>query len=167
MADVPEGHVVHLTPCRLRVKVPSKRHDHSFFGAARQRLAGQATVERVEVNPATGSILIHSADSAALLRALENDGPFVVVERPFAEQAPSLASVRRQFADWDEQIRHWTGMRNDVRIYIFFALVLSAAYQLARGNIFAPAATLVWYASEALRVWSPREKIGSDRSAAP
>lgn len=162
MAELPEAHVVHLTPRRLRIKVPARRHDPAFFNAVKQRLAELDAVRGVEVNPATGSILVHSSDSRALLQALESDSPFVVVER-LSEQAPSLESVRRQLTNWETQIRRWTGMRDDVRVYIFFALVLSAAYQLKRGNIFAPAATLVWYASEALRVWSPKEK--TERSA--
>jgi hypothetical protein len=160
LAEAPEGKVVHLTPKRIRIKVPAKRYDHSFFDAARERLSARENVRCVEVNPATGSILLHSSDARALLRELERDGAFVLVERAAKEEALSLDGVRRQLADWEQDFRRWTGMGQDARIYIFVVLVLSAVYQLSRGNIFAPAATLLWYASEALRVWGGRSERG-------
>lgn len=148
----------------MRIKVPERRHDRSFFTTAQQRLAKRDSVTCVEVNPATGSILLYCSDSRALLQELEKDGAFVIVER-LPGETPSLDGVRRQLHDWESQIQRWTGMRRDVRVYVFFALIVSAAYQLARGNIFAPAATLIWYASEALRVWGERGTAGREGAA--
>jgi hypothetical protein len=156
MADAPEGRVVHLTRKRLRIKVAAKRHDSSFFRTAQELLTGRAAVETVEVNPATGSILIHSSDSAAVMNELKTAGVFVVIEPPPEQPTPSLEQFRQQFVDWNKQLQYWTGTKGDARVYLFLALVLSAIYQLARGNVFAPAATLMWYASEALRVWTPK-----------
>lgn len=151
----------------MRIRVPNKRHDPSFFVDAQRRLGERSSVNSVEINPATGSILLHCADARSLLDELERDAPFVIVERLPSQQAPSLDEVRRRLVSWENDIQSWTGTRQDVRVYLFFALVLSAAYQLARGNIFAPAATLIWYASEALRVWGERGKAANDRAAEP
>ena len=41
---------------------------------------------------------------------------------------------------------------------IFAALIASAIYQGARGQMLAPATTLLWYAGEALRFWSSQAK---------
>jgi hypothetical protein len=165
MADAPEGRVVHLTRKRVRIKVAARRHDSSFFRTAREQLAGRAAVESVEVNPATGSILIHCPDSRALIDELQHSGMLVLVEpTPEREAPPSLEQFRQQFTDWNKQIQYWTGTKADARVYLFFALVLGAVYQFARGNVFAPAATLIWYASEALRVWTPRNHPQSQGS---
>jgi hypothetical protein len=158
MAEAPEGRLVHVTPKRLRLKVSSKRHDGAFFRNAQEQLSRRAAVKGVEVNPLTGSILIHSSDSKALIRELKSDGQFVIVEHLPDQQAPSLEQFRQQLADWNKQIQYWTGTKADARVYVFLILVLSAFYQLARGQVFAPAATLIWYASEALRTWVPRDK---------
>jgi hypothetical protein len=165
MPDLPEGRVVHLTPHRVRVRVLAKRHDGHFFSAMRQRLEQRPAVRSVEVNPATASILIHSSDSQALLRALEQEGVPIVEE--FREsQRSSLEEVRAQLIEWNKSLQQWTGSRNDARAYIFIALVLSAIYQISRGDIFAPAATLLWYAGEALRLWVPGAKDESNGEAA-
>ncbi|MBO0733523.1 MAG: hypothetical protein J2P49_04245 [Methylocapsa sp.] len=162
----PKGHMVHMTPHRLRIRVPAKRHDKRYFLAARQHLAEQPGVRGVEVNPATASILIHSQDSMAFLDALGSGGPFAVIDQPSAPaQASTLEQARQQLGEWNAQLQRWTGSRHDARAYIFIALVLSAAYQLIRGDIFAPAATLLWYSGEALRLWVPQK--GSEDANAP
>lgn len=157
MHDIPEGYVVHMTPRRLRIKVPEKRRDSSFFSAARQRLSQRPSVRGIEVNPATGSILIHSSDPRAFLGALGSDGPFTIVEqqREAEGDLPLIEQAREQIASWDKQIQEWTGSRHDTRSYIFFALMLAAAYQIIRGDIFGPAASLLWYAVVVLRSWGP------------
>ena len=162
MPDAPEGLIVHLTPRRVRLRIPAKRHDRQFFSTARQHLSQRSGVQAVEVNPATASILIHSSDSAAVLEALGREGLLTLVEQPtVTAQASPLEQVRQQLSEWDRQLQEWTGIRHDTRAYIFGALVLSAAYQFARGDIFAPATTLLWYAGEALRLWVPADKTAS------
>src|SRR5260370_31705802 len=75
MADLPEGRVCHLTTGRLRLKIPEKRRDDAFFRIVEQRLAGWDSVDRVEVNPLTASVLLTFSDPAALFaeNALRND----------------------------------------------------------------------------------------------
>jgi hypothetical protein len=59
MPDLPSARIVHFTPRRLRLKVPEKRRDTGFFDYVRNRLAAWDSVERVETNPLTASILVH------------------------------------------------------------------------------------------------------------
>jgi Heavy metal associated domain 2 len=165
MSESSEGHVVHLTPRRLRVRVPAKRHNRSFFFTAQQHLSRHPGVERIEVNPATASILIHSSDSRAFLETLGRGGPFVIAEQASKQQVPLMEQARHQLAEWDKQIQQWTGSRHDTRSYIFLALLLSAAYQLIRGDIFAPAASLLWYASVVLRNWGSADRTESGQAA--
>lgn len=75
MPDLPSARIVHFTPRRLRLKVPEKRRDTGFFDYVRNRLAAWDSVERVETNPLTASILVHfSAPEQLLLEAVgKND----------------------------------------------------------------------------------------------
>lgn len=159
MPDVPKGHIVHSTPHRLRIRIPAKRRDKNFFSNMRDYFLRQAKVEGVEVNHLTASILVHTSDAGSLIESLGRDVPFILVEQASkTTESNPLEQVREQLSDWNTQLKHWTGSSHDARIYIFGTLVLGAAYQLVRGEIFAPAATLLWYAGEALRLWIPSDK---------
>ncbi len=158
MADVPQARVVHQTPHRVRVKIPEKRHDETYFRQATQQLSHKMPHAQVEANPTTASILVQSPQAGALLAALGGEGdPFQITEWP-DEKTPQFEKIRDNVEGFNAWLRQRTGGRNDARLYIFIALLFSAAYQFARGEIMAPAATLLWYAGEALRFWAPPEK---------
>jgi Heavy metal associated domain 2 len=165
--NVPEGHIVHSTPHRLRVRIPAKRHDRHFFSSTREYFSRQPTVEAVKVNPLTASVLIHASDARSLVESLGRDGPFILVELSETAERNALEQVREQLSQWDAQLQRWTGSRHDARVYVFFVLVLSAAYQLVKGEIFAPAATLLWYSAEALRLWVPSDKARDSQPSGP
>ncbi len=85
--------------------------------------------------------------------ALGGEGdPFAIGEAQ-ETATPEFEQIRLQIQEFNEWFRRWTGGRSDPRLYIFMTLVLGAMIQLARGEVMAPAATLLWYAGEALRVW--------------
>lgn len=52
-------HYVHHTPGRLRIKIQSIRHNPEERKAIHRVLPDIEGVERVSVNPVTGSVLIH------------------------------------------------------------------------------------------------------------
>lgn len=165
MADKPEGHVVHVTPRRLRIRVPGKHRDALFFSDVRSELSARPGVDAVEVNPSTSSVLIHCTDSQAFLEMARRDAPFALAEELLdMAKLPLLAQIRQSLAEVNQQVQRLTGSRDDIRTYIFLVLVLGAAYRLYRGDIFAPAATLLWYAGEALRLWSFADAAQADAS---
>jgi hypothetical protein len=59
-------------------------------------------------------------------------------------------SVARKAQRLDGVLRRVTGGQLDVRALAFLALAGGALYQLLRGQILAPAATLGWYAAALL-----------------
>src|SRR5262249_38350679 len=67
MPDLPSARIAHFTPRRLRIRVPEKRRDAAFFDFVQNRLAAWDSVERVETNPLTASILINFSDAQRLL----------------------------------------------------------------------------------------------------
>jgi hypothetical protein len=56
---VPGAQVVHHIPGRLRVRLPPSKRDPHLFEELREFVSGLGGVERVEVNPTTGSVLVH------------------------------------------------------------------------------------------------------------
>jgi cation transport ATPase len=54
-----EAHVSHHIPGRMRVKVPGAKGQPRVLQQIQQSLAPMPGIQRVEVNPATGSVLIH------------------------------------------------------------------------------------------------------------
>ena len=154
MKDIPEGYIVHLTPVRLRVKVPEKHRDRSFFESAQEQLSLWPTVERVEVNPATASVLIHASDTGAFLTVLKGEGPFTIVEQASEPEFRPLVQVREKLTRWDEQVERWTGGQlNGTRASAFLGVGVIVAFQLARGKRLSAAVTLLLYSGGALQRW--------------
>jgi hypothetical protein len=75
MPSLPAARISHFTPRRLRIKVPEKRRDRGFFDTVAARLAMWDSVERVETNPLTASVLIHFSEPESLFleAATKND----------------------------------------------------------------------------------------------
>lgn len=54
-----QAQVIHHIPGRVRVRLPGARGNHALLRQIKDSLAPQPGVQRVEVNPATGSLLVH------------------------------------------------------------------------------------------------------------
>ena len=79
MPSLPAARISHFTARRLRIKVPEKRRNTAFFTAVAERLAAWESVESVETNPLTGSVLIHYSDPQTLfLEAVAKNDMFEV-----------------------------------------------------------------------------------------
>jgi hypothetical protein len=154
-AGLPEARITHATANRARLKVPARRHDEAFFRRVEERLKGWRNIDRVAVNPATASILVHFSDPAALMREAMNGNDLFRIIPPASQDAdgtgrPLLARMQETVAATDGSLRQWTGGSLDLRTAVFAALLLAGVQQLVRGNVAAPAATLLWYAATVL-----------------
>jgi hypothetical protein len=165
MPELPQARVCHFTTGRLRVKIPEKRRDDAFFEIVKQRLATWDSIERVEVNPLTASVLVQFSDVGRLFaeNASRNDLfalNYDALEADF--ETPALTEwAKRRWSDADLTVRRWTSGAADLRGAVLVTLLVAGSYQLFRGNIAAPAATLLWYAGDMLRIWdTPLEKPG-------
>src|SRR5260370_26766214 len=77
MPGLPAARMRHVAAGRLRIKVPEKRRDTAFFDTVAERLATWDSVERVETNPLTASVLVHFSDPHRLfLEALAKNDLF-------------------------------------------------------------------------------------------
>jgi heavy-metal-associated domain-containing protein len=159
MPDLPSARIAHFTPRRLRIKVPEKRRDAAFFDFVGNRLAAWDSVERVETNPLTASILVHFSDAERLFLEAVGKNDFLDIDldaiaQP-AEPVVTRAAVR-SFVTSDSVLRNWTANTVDMRSVVFLLLFLGGAYQLLRGRLSTPAPTLLWYAGSLLGLWSDR-----------
>jgi hypothetical protein len=159
MADLPVGRVCHLTAGRLRVKIPEKRRDEAFFKTLEQRLASWDSIERVEVNPLTASVLVQFPDLGTLFaeNAMRNDLFTVDLDELESEHGKPRQALtewaKQRWGDADKALRRWSDGRADIRSAAFLALVAGCIFQLFRGQIAPPAATLLWDAGEVLQIW--------------
>jgi hypothetical protein len=152
MAETPAAYIVHETPMRLRLRIPEKRNDKAYFTTTLHRLQNIPGVE-AEVNPATSSILLRGAQAGKAVIELGAQAPFNIM-RSQPEAGLGLEQLRKQLQTANEGFTRLTG--GDARALVVLALAISGVMQLARGNVVAPAVTLLWYAAEALRCWTPR-----------
>src|SRR5437660_7157158 len=112
MPSLPAARITHFTPRRLRIKVPEKRRDRDFFDTVAERLATWESIERVETNPLTASVLIHFSDPERLFleAAVKNDLFDIDFDTAFGNSAaPVVTEVAvRSFETADHALRRWT-----------------------------------------------------------
>ena len=158
MPSPPAARISHFTPRRLRIKVPEKRRDRGFFDTVAERLVTWQSVERVETNPLTGSVLIHFSDPERLFleAAVKNDLFDIDFDSAFGDSAAPAATEAavRSFETADHALRRWTENQIDMRGVLFVLLLAGGLFQLLRRRVDTPAATLLWYAGDLIGLWS-------------
>jgi hypothetical protein len=163
---LPEAFVTHQTPNRLRIRIPAKKGDVTFFSSLKELLSGYPGVDRVQVNPVTGSVLLVHGIDAATLKQLATRFGLVQLQAPTPRKATLNQRVITSFRHWDEQVRVATGGEWDIPSLAFLSLIGAGVYQLSVGNFIAPAwYTAFWYASSIiLSVQSTKGNEGPDNS---
>ncbi|MBY6242485.1 hypothetical protein [Methylosinus sp. Sm6] len=133
MAAITECRIAHQTPKRLRLAVKERLRDRAFFEALRERLRDYSPVTRVDVNPATASVVIHSRDSGLVLDLLRREDIVTIMGEPQRLVAPRETAPSPLAAD--ARLRQWSGGRIDTKS-ASAALVLGIilVVKLARGN---------------------------------
>ena len=164
MPSLPAARISHFTGRRLRIKIPEKRRNTDFFDTVAERLATWDSVEGVETNPLTASILIHFSDPERLFleASAKNDLFEVDLSAVFggsSEPVVTKAAVQ-SFETADHALRRWTQNQIDMRGVIFVLLLAGGLFQLLRRRLDTPAPSLLWYAGDLIGLWS-------DRSADP
>jgi hypothetical protein len=160
MPSLPAARISHFTNRRLRLKVPEKRRDVPFFSDAAERFSSWDSIERVEINPLTASLLIYYTDPQQLfLEAVaKNDFLDIDFDTVFAQESKPqvMHAATRSFETADFELRRWTQNWLDLRGILFLLLLGGGLYQLLRGRLATPAPTLLWYAGDLLGLWSDR-----------
>ena len=146
----PQVEIAHRSPGRLRIRVV-ERGDRRIFDQLRAGLDVCPGVEQLDVNPRTGSVLIHhEADSDAIVDyALTHELFANAAPRSSRHSSPSGAA-RSALRAVDVQLRQRTEGRWNLREVGFVALAGAGLLQLASRNIWPAGITLFWYATTLL-----------------
>jgi hypothetical protein len=160
MPSLPAARISHFAARRLRIKVPEKRRNTDFFNTVAERLATWDSVERVETNPLTASVLIHFSDPERLFleAAAKNDLFEIDLDDAFGNSSEPVVTgaAVQSFETADQALRRWTQNQIDMRGVVFVLLLAGGLVQLLRRRLDAPAPTLLWYAGDMIGLWSNR-----------
>jgi hypothetical protein len=149
---LPEAHLVHASPGRVRIRIASKKRDNAFFSALREQISKFPMIRNVEVNPLTGSVLvIHDlngtdVDLKAVSEYTEMTGLFKL-----RQPNPAQTSVREQiatvFSSANDRVKGATAGELDLPTTASLGLLGMGLYQIGKGNVAAPAWHVAfWYA---------------------
>jgi peptidoglycan/LPS O-acetylase OafA/YrhL len=143
---LPVAQVTHFSPGRLRLRVSARRGQDAFFQRATEVFAQIPTVERIEANPVTGSILlVPGVDPAALGAHAERAG-LLRITLEAVGGSPLTEQLAAGFQGVNRGLRRMTGGALDLASVGVVGLLAAAVVQWNRGHVLGPAATLLWYA---------------------
>lgn len=148
----PIASIAHRTAARVRLRVPSKRGDNEFFSDLHDWLIKLPGVDDLRINALTASALIirNETDAAALDSALGSSELFDLDDSAPVHEA-LLDRATAEIGRLDVALSRATQGGLDVPGSLFLLFLLAAATQIARGQILAPATSLLWYAYEIMR----------------
>ncbi|MCF8130090.1 MAG: hypothetical protein K9N10_16390 [Deltaproteobacteria bacterium] len=145
---LPAAHIGHRTSDRVRIRIPSRKGDEAYFSKIKKSLLEDGTVEGLEVNPRTGSILIKGspADLENILSVGEKNALFKLKD-PASKVVPLSRKIAVPFRDLGRAIDRFSGGEIDLAGAVFLGLIGWGMVQLARGNFVAPPWYVAfWYA---------------------
>lgn len=146
---MPDAHLIHRLPGRLRMRLPDQRKDQAFLDDLASRMSMHEGIERVTCDAVTGSLLIrHSLDDATLDRILEQQFDLALAPAPVPTVHNGLAPLNATMNAVDYGLRRATGGSTDLRVVLFLLLMGLAVRQMLRGQVMVPAVTLLWQAFE-------------------
>ena len=148
MLKLPDAAITHTISGRLRLRIPSKKGNNSYFESLEQKLSGCDGVQRVKANAVTAGVLVlHDADINSISKFAEENRLFLV-QSLGSERTLLVNRIRKSFEDLDKRTMDLTGGELDITSAVFVSQVSLSIYQIARGNFFAPAwYTSLWYAA--------------------
>ncbi len=150
---IPEAFISHCIAGRIRVRVPSMRGDDEYFHRVEEGLNAIPAVKDLRANTLTGSVLIMHAglEPQALQAHAQDAGLFQLnTSEPEFELLVdrAVAGARRL----DSQLRRFSQGSLDLPSGLIVVLVAMGIVQLMRGQVMAPAASLLWYAYDLMSV---------------
>jgi hypothetical protein len=144
VADLPRAEVAHRAGQRLRLRFPRHRGDADFFAKLERTALFVEGVLAATGRPATGSLIIrHKSDYDTLAAGLREEGVCDVSPEP-EDHRPEI-EARHLSQELNTRLYEASGGQLDLRALAAFGLVMMGVVQLARGQVFAPATTALWY----------------------
>jgi hypothetical protein len=142
---MPDAHITHSMPGRIRFHVPSKRNDAGYFDRLGRELSQLEGVDLVRTNARTGSVLVrHRRDLESIRNFGIQRGLFTIAAA--TETALMLADrLSRKLDSIDDNVVGITRGNLDLRSAMLLMLAAGAVIQIWRKNLLPPAFNLLWY----------------------
>jgi len=159
---LPVARVTHCMPGRVRIRF-SPPLPSSNVGKIREHLENALACERIQANPATGSMLLQGPDlTLDILAGAGRSGNLFRLVPPGAP-TPALITrhARRQVRRVDTGIRRLTGNSLNLSGTLFLVLIGHAMTEIIQGRLVLPSwFTALWFATTLYNreLWGP----GSD-----
>lgn len=148
----PAARIVHSMPGRLRFRLPAMRGECAYFEDLSQRLRLRPEIVEVTTNPLTGGVLIEhqGLDTGELLDWGRDEQLFDLDLTPAAATAESTLAgqSRARLQHFDAWLKQATGNSLDAASLMLLLLASLILRQLWRGEVAAPAVSLLWYVME-------------------
>jgi hypothetical protein len=145
---LPEAHIGHRAPERLRIKIPSKKGKPSYFSGLSDVFSRDKRFVKLEVNDLTGSVLFlgKDIDIDAIAEYGEANQLFKL-DRVHPYPVPVSRKVVSPVGKLSNYFHTLTGGEVDLQGMAFLTLMGVGLYQIIRGNFRAPPwYTAFWYA---------------------
>jgi hypothetical protein len=138
---LPEAYIHHQTINRIRIRVPSRKGDMAYFAALRDRVSRVPGVDRIEVNPVTGSLLlVHQLEMEQIAEFGATNRLFALKQsRPVPKTI--VNKVADTFNDLNVLIKAFTENQVDIPSIAFATFMTFGLFQIGSGNFMVP----VWY----------------------
>jgi len=156
---LPEAFITHISRGRVRIKIPSRKGDRVFFSALKDKLPATSEIpgiQRIEMNPTTGSVLIvhdldfKGHDLTIFSGHLEQMGLFKLKPND-TPGTPVSQNIARTFKGINQQITDFTSGEIDLQSLVLLGLLGLGLYQFSRGQFMIPAISAFWYAATLLK----------------
>lgn len=144
---IPHGEIVHCISRRMRIRVPSRKGDVSYWQTVIDTLKQMPGITAMRANPVTASFLVEHTVSDREILDFAREKNLFRTTRKQRKAIPLQQKVASGFTAVDNSVRKFSGGELDVGSITFLGLIGFGAYQIARGNFAAPAwYTVFWYA---------------------
>jgi hypothetical protein len=143
----------HTIPGRIRVKIPARRGDRHYFANIAKKLGESESIRQVKVNHATASVLIEFAGELTEIVEYAAEGDLFDLSAALLHEAampPIAERIAEEVTRAGRGLERLSGGGIDLESAALVALLGMSTIQLIRGNIPAPAASLLWYAGSLL-----------------
>jgi hypothetical protein len=140
---LPAARISHRSTGRLRVKIPSKKGDHAYLLSIKEHFSGLDSIEAVEINPLTGSVLIMHRSDEKIIAEYARANNLFDLQGHNSSPAGLQRRISGAFDSLDSGLKTATGGEIDIGGLAFLVLMGVGVYQVSVGNLTA----LPWYAA--------------------
>jgi len=150
----PSAYIIHSIKGRIRIQIPEKRKDNSFFSSMKQQFERMNAIENITVNDLTGTILLtgKNIDINTIQMYAQKNALFQIKKKSVAPLLlPSLPKplttiLTNPIGSINQFTLKTSNNSVDLAGLFFLSLMGIGVFQIFRGNLILPSwHTAFWY----------------------